>query len=148
MGLRNQYSKYTTFYLVTPEEEAYFGQSSKNKKDMTFAEYDAALERIKDEEIFPEVPTDVKLTITPPDLDEYSVFIKRLGLNCYEAMKGSNYITKALLDETLIMEQISQSPHPNIIVYHGCRVKRGRITAIVLERLDETLTQYASTPAF
>lgn len=42
------------------------------------------------------------------------------------------------------MEQISKSPHANIIRYHGCRVRRDRITAIVLERLDQTLTQCAS----
>jgi serine/threonine protein kinase len=63
-------------------------------------------------------------------------------------MKGTDFVSKSVFDETLIMEQISQSPHPNIIKYHGCRVRRGRITAIVLERLDCTLTQYISTPAF
>ncbi|KAK4148611.1 Serine/threonine-protein kinase/endoribonuclease IRE2 [Chaetomidium leptoderma] len=52
-------------------------------------------------------------------------------------MGGTGFIPKAVLDETLIMEQISKSPHPHIIKYHGCRVKRGRITAI-----------YISTPGF
>ena len=46
------------------------------------------------------------------------------------------------------MEQISKSPHPKIVGYYGCRVKRGRITAIFLELLDQTLTQYASTTDF
>lgn len=46
------------------------------------------------------------------------------------------------------MEQISKSPHPNIIKYYGCRVRRGRITAIVLEQLDCTLNEYVSMPAF
>ncbi len=30
-------------------------------------------------------------------------------------MKGTNYVPKAVLDETLIMEQISKPRHPNII---------------------------------
>jgi hypothetical protein len=91
--------KYITFYLVTPDEEVYFGQSSKNKRDMTLAEYIAALEHIKDDEIYPEVPTDTQLTTAPESLDDSSAFIKRPGLDCYETMKGSNYIPKALLDQ-------------------------------------------------
>jgi serine/threonine protein kinase len=63
-------------------------------------------------------------------------------------MKGTGYVPKALLNEALVMEQVSKPPHPSIIEYHGCRVRRGRITAIVLERLDQTLSQYARTPAF
>ncbi|TAQ86248.1 hypothetical protein B7494_g5414 [Chlorociboria aeruginascens] len=34
-------------------------------------------------------------------------------------MKGSNYIPKALLEETLVMEQISKLYHPNIVGYYG-----------------------------
>jgi serine/threonine protein kinase len=79
-------------------------------------------------------------------LDDESAYIKRPGLTCYESMKGTDYVPKALLDETLIMELISKSPHENIIGYYGCRVRRGRITAIVLERLEKTLTQCALTP--
>ncbi|KAN0099276.1 Protein kinase-like domain containing protein [Hyaloscypha variabilis] len=81
-------------------------------------------------------------------LGDSSAFIKRPGLYCYETKKGSSYIPKALLGETLVMEQISNSPHPNIVAYYSCRVKRGRITAILLERLEQTLTQYVSTPNF
>jgi serine/threonine protein kinase len=41
------------------------------------------------------------------------------------------------------MEKVSKLHHPNIIKYHGCHVRRGRITGIGLERLGETLTDYA-----
>ena len=140
--------KYVTFYLVTPDEEVYFGQSTKNKRDLTLAEYSSALQHVKDEEIYPEVPNDITLTIAPDELDDTSAFIKRPGLNCYETMKGTDYIPRVLFDEALITEQISKTRHPNIVKYYGCRVRRGRITAIVLERLDQTLTQYADTPAF
>jgi hypothetical protein len=50
-------SKYITFYVVTPDEEVYFGQSFKNKRDMTLAEYRSALARIEDAEIYPEYPS-------------------------------------------------------------------------------------------
>ncbi|KAL5615722.1 hypothetical protein FOBRF1_004470 [Fusarium oxysporum] len=46
------------------------------------------------------------------------------------------------------MEKVSQTPHPNIVGYYGCRVRRGRITSMVFERLDQTLQQYSSTPEF
>jgi serine/threonine protein kinase len=139
---------YVNFYLVTPDEEVYFGKSLKNKREITLAEFSAALERIRDDEIFPEVPTDAQLKIAPESLDDSSAYIKRPGLHCYEFLKGSGDIPQELLNETLIMEQISKSSHPNIVGYYGCRVKRGRITAILLEQLDQTLLEYASTPDF
>jgi serine/threonine protein kinase len=114
---------------------------------MTLEEYSSALRLIPDEELYPKVPEDIQLTLVPENLDNDSAYVKRPGLTNYESMKGTDFVPKALLDETLIMEQISKSPHPNIIGYHGCRVRRGRITAILLEQLEETLTQRASTPS-
>jgi serine/threonine protein kinase len=144
----NNTSKYITFYVITPDEEVWFGQSSKKKREMTLAEYQAALEPIEDDEIYPTCPAGIDLTIAPDHLDDSCAYIKRPGLYSYEDMKGTNYISKSVLDETLIMEQISKTPHPYIVKYHGCRVRRGRITAIVLEQLDCTLSQYVSTPGF
>ena len=63
-------------------------------------------------------------------------------------MRGTSYIPKVILDETIIMETISKSPHADIVEYHGCHEQRGRITAIVLEKLEWTLTQYISKPEF
>ena len=141
-------SKYVTFYLVTPEDELYFGQSFKKKKEISLAEYNAALEYVPDSEIYAEVPQNTTLTIAPDGLDDTSAFIKRPGLNSYESMKGSDWVPKGLLEETLIMEQISKTPHPNMVGYFGCRVRRGRITSLFLELLDQTLMQYMHEPGF
>lgn len=140
-------SKYITFYLVTPDEVVYFGESTKNKREMTLEEYSSALKLIPDHEIYPPIPNDIELTLMPQNMDNDSAYIKRPGLTNYETMKGTDFVPKALLDETLIMERISKSPHLNIIGYYGCRVRRRRITAIALEQLEETLTQCASTPS-
>ncbi|EPE34776.1 Protein kinase-like (PK-like) [Glarea lozoyensis ATCC 20868] len=140
--------KYVTFYYITQDERVYFGQSSKNKRDITLDEFSAALEPVRDDELYPEVPTTISLTIAPAELDDHTAFVKRPGLVFYEEMKGTSYIPNNLLDETIIMETISHSPHPNIVKYYGCRVQRGRITAILLEKLQWTLTQYVSTPGF
>jgi hypothetical protein len=53
---------------------------------MTLAGYSAALEHIKDNEVYPEIPTDTQLTIAPEGLDDSSAFVKRPGLDCYEIM--------------------------------------------------------------
>ncbi|KAK4122383.1 hypothetical protein N657DRAFT_657210 [Parathielavia appendiculata] len=116
---------YITFYTVTPVEEVYFGQSSKKNREMTLAQYQAALERVEDAKIYPACPAGIDLTIAPENLDHSCAYIERPGL-CTN----------------------SKMPHPDIVNYHGCRVRRGRITAIVLEQLNCTPTQYASAPAF
>ncbi|KAI1745453.1 kinase-like domain-containing protein [Xylaria scruposa] len=134
--------KYTTFYVLTPEDDLFFGESPKGKRELTLEECRALLKRVDDGEIYPHVPTDLPLTIAPAELNGSNAFIKRPGLVCYESMKGTDYVPKSVLDETTIMEKISKRPHPNIVKYHGCRVNRGRITALVLELLDQTLTQF------
>lgn len=140
--------KYVTFYYINHDEHVYFGQSSKNKRDITLDEYSAALKPVRDDELYPTIPTDVSLTIAPADLDDHTAFVKRPGFVCYEEMKGTSYIPSVLLNETIIMETISELPHPNIVKYYGCRIQRGRITAIVLEQLEWTLTQYVHMPDF
>ncbi|KAF3230339.1 hypothetical protein TWF191_010225 [Orbilia oligospora] len=107
--------KYTTFYLVTDDEELWFGESPKNKREITIEEYNSLLRRVGDDEIYPEIPKDVNITIAPDVLrDGDSVFVKRPGLVSYEEMRGTDYISNALLSETLTMEEISKTPHPDV----------------------------------
>lgn len=40
------------------------------------------------------------------------------------------------------MEQHSREPHPNIVRYHGVRVRRGRITGLVLDKYEKTLLEH------
>lgn len=115
---------------------------------MTIAEFDSSLQRVQDKDIYPEIPTDTHLTLAPEGLGSSLVYAKRPGLQWYEDMIGTNHLPKAVLDETIIMEQISQSPHKNIIRYYGCRVRRSYITSIVLERLDQNLNEFVSTSDF
>ncbi|KAJ6177978.1 hypothetical protein N7519_008439 [Penicillium mononematosum] len=140
--------KSTTFYHVTEDEEVSYGYTPKNKREMTIAEFNSSLRRVQDKDIYPEIPTDVQLTLAPEGLGSSLVYVKRPGLQWYEDMIGTNHLPKAVLDETIVMERISRSPHRNVIRYYGCRVKRGYITPIVLERLDQTLSEYASTSDF
>ncbi|KAI0525941.1 kinase-like domain-containing protein [Xylaria bambusicola] len=142
--------KYVMFYHITSDGDLYYGQIyNKKMKDITLADYISALEHVSDEEVYPLVPEGITLKIAPDYWDDTTAFIKRPGLTCYKTMKGTEFIPQQILQETLIMEQLSKAPHPNIITYIGCQVKNGcRITAIVLERLDQTLAQLAQTPTF
>ncbi|CAH0048121.1 unnamed protein product [Clonostachys solani] len=140
--------KATTFYHISNNEELYFGVTSKSKMDTSIPEYNSALKRVPDEKVWPEVPADVSLTLAPDNLTEKSAFLKRPKLKSYSPEKDNSLIPQSFLKETLIMEQLSNLPHPNLIQYLGCRVKRGRITAIWLERLELTLNQYVNTPEF
>lgn len=40
----------------------------------------------------------------------------------------------SLLAEAQVLEDLSHHPHPNLIHYHGCRVSRGYITGLVLDK--------------
>lgn len=140
---------YVTFIHITPDEEVYFGELHKHPRDITFTEYGSALKRIDDDEIYPKVPEGSTLKVAPePPLDDASIYIKRPGLMRYEMKIGTDCIPKEVMKEAIIMEKISKLQHPHIVEYHGCRVRRGRVTGIVIERLPWTLRQYVRLPAF
>lgn len=66
-------------------------------------------------------------------------------LALYDVFKKHNVlrlIPKALLDEAQTMEFLTQHTNPHIVQYHGCRVRRGRIVGLVLNRHPHTLTDY------
>ena len=133
--------KYVMFYHITSDGDLYYGQiHNKQMKDISLADYIAALELVNDEEVYPLVPEGITLKIALNHWDDTTAFIKRPGLTCYKTIKGTDFIPQQILQETLIMEQLSKAPYPNIITYLRCQIKNNRrITAIVLERLNKTL---------
>ncbi|KAK3372205.1 hypothetical protein B0H63DRAFT_550681 [Podospora didyma] len=138
----------TTFLLITDDNEVFFGQASQDQDPgkMSLNEYTKALKHAPDGELFPKLPGRESSTIAADKQDEDGarIFVKGPGL--YRCQPGVNMKTPPLvLRETLIMEALSRYPHPNIIRYHGCRVRRGCITAIVLDKHGQTLSQLAET---
>lgn len=115
---------------------------------MTLDEFATGLKRLSDDAIFPEVPTDQQITIAPKNLDGSTIHIKRPALKYYlGAEKEAECATKdQVLAEVFTTESISKTPHPYLVRYHGCTVRRGRITGIAMERLGETLSHYARCP--
>lgn len=135
----------TTFAVVDEDDSAYFGKLNRPKNDITFEQLTSALAAIPDDDLFPEwTSLDVELTKAPDTLPP-SIYIKRPNLLMYDVFQEHNVlnlIPEGLLEEAKVMEMLSQYSHPNLIRYHGCRVRRGRIAGLTLDRHPNTLTDY------
>lgn len=120
----------TAFAAVDPEENAYFGvKTGIHMNQLTVEIARDCLQPLPDEEIYPIFPTG--LTAAPEDCT--GRYVKRTHWPSYLDFKSSDFIPKLMLQEAQTMEFLAQHPHPNIVRYYGCRVKRGRIAGLVLE---------------
>lgn len=135
----------TTYAVVDEDDMAYFGKSNHPADNISFEQLTSALAPIADDDIYPEWnPSDAELTKAQDALLP-NVYIKRPNLPLYDIFQEHDVldlIPKDFLEEARTMEMLSQHLHPNIIRYHGCRVRRGRITGLVLDRHPRTLTDY------
>jgi hypothetical protein len=137
--------RHTTFAVIDKDDIAYFGTLNHRKHDITLEQLTSALIPISDHDFFPEwSPWNEKLTGAPDTLPT-NIYIKRPDLALYGVFQEHNVlrlIPEGLFEEVKAMEMLSQHPHPNIIHYYGCCVRRGRITGLILERHPYTLTDY------
>lgn len=123
-----------------PDDAAYIGKIDKARStDLRIDRFEAVLSAIPDEEIYPDV-AGRNLQIAPRDIAS-ETFIKRPSLHDYYFYRGDDggglaQLRHLLLDEVGALEILSKSPHPNIVPYHGCRVKDGRLTGIVLGKVS------------
>lgn len=67
-----------------------------------------------------------------PD-DVTGFYVKRTAWSTYLDFQGTEFLPRLMLKEACTMELLARHPHPNIVGYPGCRVKRGRLTGLVLE---------------
>ncbi|TPX14915.1 uncharacterized protein E0L32_005024 [Thyridium curvatum] len=137
--------QHATFALVDNDNLAYFGKTNHPRRNATFKQLTSALVHIPEHTIFPEwAPHRGNLTLAEEtQLNTY--YIKRPNLAMYDVFqehKVLDLIPKGLLEEARTMEMLSLHPHPNIVRYHGCRVRRNRITGLVLDRHPNTLSDY------
>ncbi|KAK0718023.1 kinase-like domain-containing protein [Lasiosphaeria miniovina] len=129
------------------EDELYYAIIPGSGSDHTVEQIDTALERMLDERIFFPIPipwyhyqTPVTIAATPEAEPEDGIFLKRPWLAEIELHKISNIphnIACFLAAEVRMLERLSRfPPHPNIVRYHGCRARRGRVTGIQLGRVE------------
>jgi serine/threonine protein kinase len=136
------------FFYFTKTDEVFW--SCTKRPFRRLAGWKGALKRIPDHTIYPRAPKSAHLTIAPEDAvasNPELFHVKRPNLWFYEEHPDLPWRWQLLLAETFVLEALAGSKaqlpaHPNIIRYHGCRVYRGYITAIVLERLEYDLEQY------
>ncbi|KAK4224055.1 hypothetical protein QBC38DRAFT_27437, partial [Podospora fimiseda] len=126
-----------------------------------------ALKPIPDNQVFPLVSDVTKklghnLTVVTPQLLEWSkrrnmkFWVKTIETMWYQISgkstkpnkdaEPSTKVKTPLANELIAMEYFARHPHPNIIKYHGARVKKDdkgqeRVTGIVLERQYTNLTR-------
>ncbi|KAH6631948.1 kinase-like domain-containing protein [Chaetomium tenue] len=134
----------TKWFYFTADDEAYVGESNKERANLSLADFSAGLERVPDDIIYPTIPAGTHITIAPENMVDGAVFIKRMAFNRVKSCSSKIGLLKEEgLSEVLAIEKVSQMSHPYIVQYHGCRVHRGRITGMVLERLRYSLNDYA-----
>jgi serine/threonine protein kinase len=135
---------YTSFAVIEGDDSVYFGQLAKRKLQITLEEYTSALVQIPDTEIYPELTRSGELTVAPDGLTS-NLYLKRPRLFHYDEYKAQNcmeIVPALLLEEARSLEVLSSYPHPGIVQYHGCRVQRGFVTGLVLDRHVSDLRKY------
>jgi len=138
---------YTTFAVIDEDDAVYFGQLDIPKRQMTFEQCTAALVRIPDEDLFPDLSSANECITVAPDSIRGSkdVYIKRPRLAMYEIYKENDvlFVLPALiLEEAHALQIIAQHPHPGLVKFHGCCVQRGRITGLALEKHENDLNHH------
>lgn len=131
----------TSFGFMDENETFHFGQIDAPQKDISLEQVMATLKPVPDDPIFPQWPlpdanSGVTLYTAPDPLPE-NMDIMRPGLECYNLLQKNgweNQLSSSLVSEAQTLTELSQHPHPNLIRYHGCRVVRGHITGLVLDK--------------
>ncbi|KAM0433322.1 hypothetical protein ACHAPT_004198 [Fusarium lateritium] len=134
-----------TMFATVENDMIYYGQLDKPKADISFQHATDALARISDEEIFPRWPHECLTFTKAPEELPPDVFIKRPRLALYDIFlkhKVVHLLPQGLVEEAEAMEVLRSQPHPNIVRYYGCQVRRGYITGLVLDRHTHDLNSY------
>ncbi|KAK3052783.1 hypothetical protein LTR09_006266 [Extremus antarcticus] len=80
-----------------------------------------------------------------PTFDSSVQYLKAPSFTYDDCQPGKTFVADCVLNEVKVLERLKASPHPNIVVYHGCVVKNGRITHLCLQRYPYSLADYVGT---
>ncbi|KAF1366165.1 hypothetical protein EJ07DRAFT_93018 [Lizonia empirigonia] len=121
-----------TVVILKQGDDYFFATSERRETNVNIEVLNPT--RIPTENIFP-LYQDTLTKFTNID-DGCDVYVKRPSLNAY---KGSDLISRTLLQEAQICEQLLASPHENIAHYRGCKIQHGRIIGLCFDKYAETL---------
>lgn len=125
----------TTFSFVDGYNSVWFGQvPGVRKYDLTVEDLNRNLHLIPDEIIYPELTSG--LTIVTDDDDVKCYYIKRPKLLCLDDPEATQLLPRMLVEEARVLEFLKPYRHRNLVQYHGCILKQGRIAGIALEKYD------------
>lgn len=125
-----------TLFAAIADDTVYIGQLNVRQLEISFPQLMSALSPIPDEVIFPEYSSSDMILTRAPEMLPANVYIKRPKLSMYDIYKEHNVLHllgQVLMQEAQTIQVLSQHPHPNIVRYHGCWVRRGRVTGLVLD---------------
>lgn len=74
-----------------------------------------------------------------PTPDPAVHYLKAPSYTYDDCVPGVTFVADCLLNEIKILERLRGNPHPNIVAFHGCVVKDGRITHLCLQRHPSNL---------
>ncbi|KAJ5135487.1 uncharacterized protein N7515_004765 [Penicillium bovifimosum] len=134
-------NEFHSFGLIDDNDTYHYGQLGTPKTEISLENITAALKPIPDEAIYPPWPLPEAKLLQAPETPA-KVYIKRPTLELYSTLKKlglEKQLFNSLIAEAQVLEELSQHPHPNLIRYHGCRVARGHITGLVLDRHPDDL---------
>jgi serine/threonine protein kinase len=127
---------HSSFAYVTKSHAVYYGQSSSRKYDLTTRAVGQCLRRVPDKDVYPLAPSYVTQAA------HRNGFFKGPMLTAYDELQNTGQVAAMLLQEAEIFDRLKIHPHPNIIQYHGCKILRGRIVGLVLEKYPTALEDY------
>lgn len=127
---------YSSFGFISARHVAYFGQSKLRKHELTQRDIRESLKRLPDEDVYPEAPSNITVAALSTPLGN-DVFLKRPKLHL--SFVGTGLLPTLMLQEAETMELLARNPHPHIVRYRGCLIKRSRIVGLVLDRYPSTL---------
>jgi serine/threonine protein kinase len=133
---RDENGQKATFSFIDQDDNAYYGEIP----DLEFAalsleDVNRYLKHIPDEVIYPKAPPGITVL---PESERAGKYIKRPKLSGFNSDLAPK-LQQLLLDEAEIFEILLKNPHQNIIRYHGCIIKNGRIAGLALDRYPTNL---------
>ena len=154
-GSQGPFYRHTSFVYFDEQDRAYFGKIVKPSPELTLQEISSALRQIPDEVVFPPLPgagAGPPWPVVPsalnlaPVANLWGIFVKRPLLKDFDFLTDTNsvhMIPRMFFEEARVLQHISRrGPHPNIVRFHGCRVRAGRITGLVFDRYRSNLKQF------
>jgi serine/threonine protein kinase len=137
---------YTFAFTFDDDDHLELGHLVGPRSNHTPDQLIAALERVPDERIYFQLPAAFAITVAGEPTMGPGLRLKRPLVIQYNWIQDDadedpkvarDSIANWLRHEVEAMQLIAQHPpHPNIVKYYGCRVRRGFVTGIVMEAID------------